>query len=106
MATGKVGTFSSDFHRAVALACIQQYELLPSKGKPQDGQQWTPLAGVVQRNSDSKLKVVALGTGSKCIGKKALNHHGKYFLLYTVKPPIVNTSYGPRLFVFLSVFLH
>lgn len=68
-----------DIHEAVASACIQQYELLASKGKPSASKQWTPLAGVVQKASTKKseLNVVALGTGSKCIGRKALDHDGK-----------------------------
>ena len=63
------------FHNNVAEVCIKQYKLLPSKGKPMNGKEWTHLAGVVVRHS-GQLEVVALGTGSKCIGEKALDHNG------------------------------
>ncbi len=65
------------FHDSIAKVCIKQYELLPSKGKLINGEEWTHVAGVVVRNSQSRqLNVVALGTGSKCIGEKALDHNG------------------------------
>ena len=68
---------SLGFHQRVAEECLKQYSQLPSKGKPIKGREWTPLAGVVLSNAKSELKVVALGTGSKCVGANSLDSQGR-----------------------------
>lgn len=59
------------------------YSSLPKAGKPQSGQEWTLLACIVEAtagsindNSNQKLKVVALGTGTKCIGQGKMSKEG------------------------------
>lgn len=55
--------------------CFDHYKKLGKKGKPQHGKEWTHLATVVQFD-DSKLKVVAMATGTKCIGANKMSPHG------------------------------
>ncbi|CAK9005347.1 unnamed protein product [Durusdinium trenchii] len=50
----------------VARAVIDRYDQLPGRGKPQ-GRAWTVLAGIVAERGRS-LKVLALATGTRCIG--------------------------------------
>ncbi|XP_047452710.1 tRNA-specific adenosine deaminase 1 [Mugil cephalus] len=65
----------------VAKLCYERFSLLPRRGKPEPGREWTLLAAVVQVtrgvNSDSdKMEVVSLGTGTKCIGKTCMSPNG------------------------------
>ncbi|XP_027016685.2 tRNA-specific adenosine deaminase 1 [Tachysurus fulvidraco] len=65
----------------VARMCYERYMTLPPKGKPEAGRQWTQLAAVVQvtccPETNTVLKeVVALGTGTKCIGRSAMSPKG------------------------------
>lgn len=64
---------------AVARLVLQQFDSLPTKGKPQ-GREWTVLAGIVAdcrscaspRPWPSGMQVVAIGTGTKCLGRSLL----------------------------------
>ncbi|CAH1799538.1 unnamed protein product [Owenia fusiformis] len=60
----------------IATVCCNHYRLtLTKKGKPQHGKEWTLLAAVVMEiNND--YTVVAMGTGSKCIGESKLRKDG------------------------------
>ncbi|XP_034830050.2 tRNA-specific adenosine deaminase 1 [Maniola hyperantus] len=52
----------------IAENCVRAYTNLPKTGKPVDAE-WTVLSCIVQYQKDPKMhEVVALGTGSKCIG--------------------------------------
>ncbi|KAJ2952270.1 hypothetical protein O0L34_g4549 [Tuta absoluta] len=56
--------------------CLDLYEKVPKNGKPVDGE-WTVLSCVVQLDSStSSHEVVALGTGSKCIGASKMCSSG------------------------------
>jgi tRNA-specific adenosine deaminase 1 len=68
--------------------CLTTYEKkLPKKGKPQE-KEWTTLAAIVMdlgshTNSKSNeiqrnLKVVAIGTGSKCLSESRLGKDGTF----------------------------
>ena len=50
----------------VARLVQAQYSKLPKTGKPQPGE-WTVLAGVVLTAPNTPPRVVALGTGTKCL---------------------------------------
>jgi hypothetical protein len=55
--------------RKVARACVERYSALPTTGKP-SSREWTVLAGIVLVEGDdavAELRVVALGTGTKCL---------------------------------------
>ena len=59
----------------------EEYTKLPKKGKPLVGKEWTPFCCVILRREDKDGKglqheVVAIGTGSKCIGKVKLCANG------------------------------
>jgi len=86
------------FGSIVGQACIQKYNSLPKKGKPRNEREWTVLAGIVMsieeskvENKDftlcdrcsgcctsiySKLQVVSLATGNKCLSKSQLSPDG------------------------------
>ena len=97
-------SYDKNFADKITSACINKYNSLGKNGKPVKDQEWTLLAGVVQATiinkdcSDIKLQVVALGTGSKCIGKNQLPSEGdvlhdshaeviarRAFVLYIIK---------------------
>jgi len=72
------------FPERIAASAYTAYEKLPKKGKPQKLKEWTLLSAVIMKscklsenkNDDYKLKAVALGTGSKCIGKSQMSLKG------------------------------
>ncbi|XP_011881066.1 PREDICTED: tRNA-specific adenosine deaminase 1 [Vollenhovia emeryi] len=55
----------------VARLCVEKYTLLREASKP-NAREWTVLSGVVMRNADGVLSVVALATGTKCLGDSEL----------------------------------
>nr|CAD7396730.1 unnamed protein product [Timema cristinae] len=70
------------FADRVANCCYVKYASLPKTGKP-SSREWTPLAGVVKVEHQDEafedalsVEVVALGTGSKCLGRTKLSPRG------------------------------
>nr|XP_039273784.1 tRNA-specific adenosine deaminase 1-like isoform X1 [Styela clava] len=62
----------------IAEKCLAQYQSLPKKGKPAVGKEWTVLSGIVEEDVNAKtFKVVALGTGTKCIGPSKMRNDGR-----------------------------
>lgn len=64
-----------DFHNKIASISLEQFRKLPKTGKP-SGNEWTVLSAIVKEDSTKFLEVVALGTGSKCIGKSSMSKQG------------------------------
>lgn len=62
------------FFDKIAHVCLEHYKALPKSGKP-NSMEWTVLACIVSYQ-DSVLSVVALGTGSKCIGQSKMSNCG------------------------------
>ncbi|XP_072836610.2 tRNA-specific adenosine deaminase 1 isoform X2 [Pogona vitticeps] len=64
---------------AVAARCYGHYEArLPKRGKPEaaEGRQWTLLAAVLKVDGGTEPEVVAMGTGTKCIGQSEMRKTG------------------------------
>ena len=56
------------FGDKIAELCHNYFEkTISSKGKPHLGKEWTVLSAIVQED-DSDFRVVAIGTGTKCLG--------------------------------------
>ncbi|KAF5294454.1 hypothetical protein FQR65_LT01580 [Abscondita terminalis] len=64
------------FHNQIATLSINHFNNLSKKGKP-NTKEWTVLSCIVKENTATKhFEVVALGTGSKCIGKSKMSSKG------------------------------
>ncbi|KJE97261.1 hypothetical protein CAOG_07698 [Capsaspora owczarzaki ATCC 30864] len=64
---------------AVAQVCQQGYARLPPRGKPSQAHLWTVLAGIVVSEPVQRgvaLSLVALATGTKCLGASQLARDG------------------------------
>lgn len=61
----------ADFADNVAKICIQKYNALKKTGKPRI-YEWTVLSGIVLKDAKGVLSVVALATGTKCLGDSTL----------------------------------
>lgn len=59
-----------NFANEIADLCLDYFErVIPGKGKPQSGVEWTVLSAIVQENDEESVRqVVAMGTGTKCLG--------------------------------------
>ncbi len=66
--------FDTHFARRVARSCYAKFDSLPKSGKPVSNE-WTLLAAIV-KHCDDELEVVAIATGSKCIGRQKLSPNG------------------------------
>ncbi|XP_053674874.1 tRNA-specific adenosine deaminase 1 [Anopheles nili] len=70
----------------ISEVCLAKYESLPKTGKPDETFEWTILSAIVldrskaqkekSYDSSSELQVVALGTGTKCLGGSELSSRG------------------------------
>ncbi|XP_063862776.1 tRNA-specific adenosine deaminase 1-like [Scylla paramamosain] len=69
--------YTEKFANKIVQLCISKYNSLKKTGKPKNEAEWTLLSCFVQEEQCSHtLKVVALGTGSKCIGSHQLPSAG------------------------------
>lgn len=65
-----------EFHNKVAELSINKFQSLSKMGKP-NSQEWTVLSTIVVYNKGTEIfEVVALGTGSKCIGQNLMSGKG------------------------------
>ncbi|XP_044748218.1 tRNA-specific adenosine deaminase 1 [Coccinella septempunctata] len=64
----------SHFPETIAKICLGKFSSLPRSGKPASNQ-WTVLSCIIQEES-SRFEVVALATGSKCIGSNKMSPIG------------------------------
>lgn len=68
--------YGENFPNLVSEVCLSKFKALGKTGKPKDDGEYTLLACFVKRCNQEKLEVVALGTGSKCIGASRLPSNG------------------------------
>lgn len=59
---------------AIVNACIELYKTI-QRGKP-NKKEWTVISAVVGVFNEKDIKVLSLGTGSKCIGKSSMSPKG------------------------------
>ena len=103
--------FEEDFPDRVSKVCLSKFKSLGKMGKPKDDGEYTLLACVVKRDLQGQLEVVALGTGSKCIGASKLPSNGdmlhdshaeiiarRAFLLYLISQIDKTISGGESIF--------
>lgn len=55
----------------VARLCMEKYNFLKEASKP-NAREWTILSGIVVKTADGLLSLVALATGTKCLGNSEL----------------------------------
>lgn len=63
-------TCDENIHKTIADLCLKHFDSLPKSGKPQKNE-WTVLSCIV-KEQENEFHVVALGTGTKCVGKNKL----------------------------------
>lgn len=67
---------ANDFGELVAQAALRRYRNLPRTGKPQGREMTSMAAFLISRDTNPELEVVAVGTGTKCVGRSQLNENG------------------------------
>ncbi|XP_062546537.1 tRNA-specific adenosine deaminase 1 [Armigeres subalbatus] len=68
-----------DLANKISNVCLAKFDNLPKTGKPKEGFEWTILSAIVKVElctSLQKIDVVALGTGTKCLGSSELSAKG------------------------------
>lgn len=60
-----------NFPDNVARLCMEKYDLLKGASKP-NACEWTVLSGIVVKHANGLLSLVALATGTKCLGDSKL----------------------------------
>lgn len=65
---------NKSFHNNIAKICLEHFKTLPKSGKP-NSSEWSILSCIVLERNMS-FSVVALGTGSKCIGRSKMSASG------------------------------
>ncbi|XP_035913019.1 tRNA-specific adenosine deaminase 1-like isoform X1 [Anopheles stephensi] len=65
----------------IASACLAKFDSLPKTGKPNESFEWTILSAIVllktaQTKDSADIRVVALGTGTKCLAGNELSASG------------------------------
>lgn len=62
-----------NFADDVAKLCIEKYNSLKKTGKP-TAHEWTVLSGIILKDADGSLFLIALATGTKCLGESELTN--------------------------------
>lgn len=65
----------SEFANKIVNECISHYHSLGKKGKPIVGKEWTLLSSIVMSNN-GKRSVIAMATGTKCLGRNKMSPSG------------------------------
>lgn len=68
-----------DLANRIAEICLTKFDVLPKTGKPNKDFEWTILSAIVQvkqNSNEQNVEVVALGTGTKCLGSNQLSAKG------------------------------
>lgn len=65
---------NKSFHDKITQMCLERFKALPKSGKP-NSTEWTILSCIVMEQKGC-FSVVALGTGTKCIGHSKMSCNG------------------------------
>lgn len=67
---------ASDLSNRVSELCLNFYDKLPNSKRLHKDTEWTILSAIVMERNGGNLEVVAMGTGTKCIGANMLSASG------------------------------
>lgn len=65
-----------DLSNEISELCLNFYDKLPNSKRLHKDTEWTILSAIVMERNEKDLNVVAMGTGTKCIGANMLSPHG------------------------------
>ncbi|KAI5710634.1 hypothetical protein M8J75_010308 [Diaphorina citri] len=96
-------SYNEAFANQVSRLVIEKYNKLPKTGKPNVNEsQWTLLSGICLEEN-GQLSVVALATGTKCLGVTSYSRHGDVLhdshAEIVVLPRIVPRTFLPEMLV-------
>jgi tRNA-specific adenosine deaminase 1 len=67
---------STDLANKISELCLNFYDKLPNSKRLQKETEWTILSAIVMQRNGCDFEIVAMGTGTKCIGANLLSANG------------------------------
>ncbi|CAG7730518.1 unnamed protein product [Allacma fusca] len=70
-------SLKTPFLEKIAEHVCKHFKSLPKQGKPSpEKNEWTTMASIVQSEGEDNVKIIALGTGTRCLGHNELSDNG------------------------------